>query len=219
MDRDTTILKDSHTKILEKFKKENIDLLIGTQMISKGHDIENVTLVGVLGTDSMLNMNDYLASEKAYSNISQVAGRSGRGSKCGRTVIETSDTENSVLNSAVNHNYIEFYNTEISFRKAFNYPPFSDLILLQLSSINNNNVKLASDKLYGIMQNNDNMYKIFSPKSPFIERVNNKFRINILIKTNISNSVMKKIYENLRIYELNKVNDVILTVTRNPSMI
>ena len=219
MDRDTTILKDSHAKILEKFRNDNIDVLIGTQMISKGHDIENVTLVGVLGTDSMLNMNDYLASEKAYSNISQVAGRSGRGLKKGRTVIETSDTENSVLNAAVNHDYLEFYNTEISFRQAFNYPPFFDLILLQLSSISNNNVKLASDKLYGIMQNSDNMYKIFSPKSPFIERVNNKFRINILVKTNISNVVMKKIYENLKIYELNKVNDVNLTVTRNPSTI
>jgi primosomal protein N' (replication factor Y) len=188
-------------------------------MISKGHDIENVTLVGVLGTDSILNMNDYLASEKAYSNISQVAGRSGRGSKKGRTVIESSDITNSVLNAAVNHDYLEFYNTEISFRQAFNYPPFSDLILLQLASINNNSVKLASDKLYGIMQNADNMYKIFSPKSPFIERVNNKYRINILIKTNITNEVMKKIYENLKIYESNKVKDVSLAITRNPSMI
>ena len=219
MDKDTTILKDSHVKILEKFKNEKIDVLIGTQMISKGHDIENVTLVGVLGTDSMLNMNDYLASEKAYSNISQVAGRSGRGSKTGRTVIETSETTNAVLNSAVNHDYLGFYNTEISFRQVFNYPPFSDLILLQLASLNNNNVKLASDKLYSIMQNSDNLYKIFSPKSPFIERVNNKYRINILIKTNISNIVMKKIYENLKTYELNKVNDVNLTVTRNPSAI
>jgi primosomal protein N' (replication factor Y) len=219
MDKDTTILKDSHVKILDKFKNENVDVLIGTQMISKGHDIENVTLVGVLGTDSMLNMNDYLASEKAYSNISQVAGRSGRGSKKGRTVIESSDITNSVLNAAVNHDYPQFYNTEISFRQAFNYPPFSDLILLQLASINNNSVKLASDKLYGIMQNADNMYKIFSPKSPFIERVNNKYRINILIKTNITNEVMKKIYENLKIYESNKVKDVSLAITRNPSMI
>ncbi|MDD2376519.1 MAG: primosomal protein N' [Clostridia bacterium] len=219
MDRDTTILKDGHTKILEKFKNENVDVLIGTQMISKGHDIENVTLVGVLGTDSMLNMNDYLASEKAYSNISQVAGRSGRGLKHGRTVIETSDTANNVLNSAVNHDYLEFYNSEISFRKVFTYPPFSDLILLQLASINNNSVKLASDKLYDIMQNSDNMYKIFSPKSPYIERVNNKYRINILVKTNITNDVMKKIYENLRKYGLNKVKDVSLAITRNPNMI
>lgn len=219
MDKDTTVQKDSHAKILEKFKNENIDVLIGTQMISKGHDIENVTLVGVLGTDSMLNMNDYLASEKAYSNISQVAGRSGRGSKKGRTVIETSDVTNNVLNAAVNHDYLEFYNTEIAFRQAFNYPPFSDLFLLQLSSKNNSSVKLASDKLYQIMQDTDNLYKIFSPKSPYIEKVNNKYRINILIKTNISGDVMKKVYQNLRRYELNKVKDVNLTITRNPSMI
>ncbi len=219
MDKDTTILKDSHAKILEQFRNENIDVLIGTQMISKGHDIENVTLVGVLGSDSMLNMNDYLASEKAYSNISQVAGRSGRGNKKGRTVIETSDTENAVLNSAVNHDYLEFYNTEIAFRQVFNYPPFSDLILLQLASVNSNSVKFASDKLYNIMQDSEDMYKIFSPKSPYIEKINNKYRINILIKTNISNLVMKKIYDNLKIYDLNKVKDVSLTITRNPSMV
>lgn len=219
MDKDTTVQKDSHAKILEKFKNDKIDVLIGTQMISKGHDIENVTLVGVLGTDSMLNMNDYLASEKAYSNISQVAGRSGRGSKKGRTVIETSDVTNNVLNSAVNHDYLEFYNTEITFRQVFGYPPFSDLILLQLSSKSNNSVKLASEKLYKIMQDSDELYKIFSPKSPYIEKVNNKYRINILIKTNISNDVMKKIYLNLRRYELNKVKDVTLAITRNPSMI
>lgn len=219
MDKDTTVQKDSHANILDKFKNENIDVLIGTQMISKGHDIENVTLVGILGSDSMLNMNDYLASEKAYSNISQVAGRSGRGSKNGRTVIETADVTNNVLNAAVNHDYLEFYNTEISFRQAFNYPPFSDLILLQLSSKNNNSLKQASNKLYGIMQNTDGLYKIFSPKSPYIEKVNNKYRINILIKTNITSDVMKKLYENLRSYELNRVKDVSLAVTRNPSMI
>ena len=76
MDRDTTIKSDSHANILNKFKEENIDILIGTQMISKGHDIENVTLVGVLNVDSMLGMNEYLANEKAYSNISQVARKS-----------------------------------------------------------------------------------------------------------------------------------------------
>ena len=76
MDKDTTVKTDSHANILNKFKEENADILVGTQMISKGHDIENVTLVGVLGADSMLSMNEYLASEKAYSNISQVSRKS-----------------------------------------------------------------------------------------------------------------------------------------------
>lgn len=216
MDRDTTIIKDAHTKLLDEFKSKNINVLIGTQMISKGHDIENITLVGILAVDSMLNMNDYLSSEKAYSNISQVAGRAGRGSKEGRTIVETTDTANEILNSAILHDYVRFYKSEINFREIFNYPPFYDLILFQLSSKDSRNLKYASDKLYSIMQNSDMLYKIFSPKSPYIEKINNKYRINILIKAKTSNEVIKKIYENLRKYDKVREKDVSVSVIRNP---
>jgi primosomal protein N' (replication factor Y) (superfamily II helicase) len=215
MDRDTTIVKDSHKNILEKFKNENINLLIGTQMISKGHDIDNVTLVGVLGTDSILNNNDYLSSEKAYSNISQVAGRAGRKEKEGTVIIETKEVDNIILNCALNHDYISFYNTEIEFRKKFNFPPFVDLINFEISGINNNIVKEESFKLYDILKNSNELYNIYTPKSAYIEKINNKFRFNILIKTKLTNTVFKKIYENLEIYNKNKNKNVNISLTRN----
>ena len=124
MDADTTVAKNSHQKILDKFRNEDIDVLIGTQMIAKGHDISDVTLVGILGVDSLLNMNDYLASEKAFQNIYQVAGRAGRGKYSGKVIIQTNDTNNHVIESIINNSYVDFYNLEIDFRKMFQYPPF-----------------------------------------------------------------------------------------------
>ena len=134
MDADTTVAKNSHQKILDKFRNEDIDVLIGTQMIAKGHDISDVTLVGILGVDSLLNMNDYLASEKAFQNIYQVAGRAGRGKYSGKVIIQTNDTNNHVIESIINNSYVDFYNLEIDFRKMFQYPPFMDLVLFELSS-------------------------------------------------------------------------------------
>ena len=113
-------------------------------MISKGHDISNVTLVGILGVDNMLAMNDYMASEKAYSNISQVAGRAGRGDLSGRVIIPTSDLNNYILNAVIKGDYTEFYEKEIEYRKMFNYPPFTDIVLFELSSSNFNTDKNAS---------------------------------------------------------------------------
>ncbi|MEG1141069.1 MAG: helicase-related protein, partial [Clostridia bacterium] len=165
MDRDTTFKNNSHNEILNKFKDDNINVLIGTQMVSKGHDIENVTLVGVLGVDSLLNMNDYLASEKAYSNISQVSGRAGRGNKGGRVIIETVDTTNSILNYALNNDYESFYKDEILFRKSFNYPPFISLLNIELSSNDIIKLKLSSNILYNILL--DNNYTVYSPETPF----------------------------------------------------
>ncbi|MBR1883866.1 MAG: hypothetical protein IJ809_02815 [Clostridia bacterium] len=216
MDRDTTIARDSHSKILEKFKNEKIDVLIGTQMVSKGHDIENVTLVGVLGVDSMLNMNDYLASERAYSNISQVCGRAGRGDKKGRALIETSEPENLILNYATHNDYEAFYANEINFREAFEYPPFMDLFMLNISSKDNVLLKKEADKIYNIFKNSGGMYKLFSPKVPFLEKINGKFRMNIMLKAKISRPLMDKIYENLKVYEKYKSKKVNLAVVRNP---
>ena len=216
MDRDTTITKDSHSRILKKFKEEKIDVLVGTQMVSKGHDIENVTLVGVLGVDSMLNMNDYLASERAYSNISQVCGRAGRGSKKGRTIIETTEPSNLILNYACSHDYDGFYDEEIKFRKALDYPPFTDIIMITLSAEDNKLLKSQADRLYNIFKNSNGLYKLFSPKVPFIEKINNKYRINLMLKAKVSKNVIDMIYTNLKKYEMVKDKKVDISITRNP---
>lgn len=221
MDADTTVARDSHQKILDTFKNENVDVLIGTQMISKGHDIENVTLVGVLGADALLSMNDYLASEKAFSNISQVCGRAGRGSKKGRVIIQTADPDNYILNAVKNHSYDDFYKNEIKYRQTFNYPPFMDILVIELSSKKLELLKNQANVLYGILddKNSNNSYKVYSPKSPYIEKINNKYRINIIIKFKISSDFYKNIYENLKKYDKIKSKEVNISIVKNPMYI
>lgn len=218
MDADTTVARDSHQKILDKFKKDNVNVLIGTQMIAKGHDISNVTLVGILGVDSLLNMNDYLSSERAFQNIYQVAGRAGRGKYKGKVIIQTNDKDNYVLNAIKNNSYEEFYEKEIKFRENFEYPPFVDLVLFELSYKDKDILKSQSDSLYNILsKNSDNLYKVFSPKAPYIQKINNKYRINILIKTKLNNNSYNKIYEKIREYEKIRKKDVTFIVSKNPN--
>lgn len=220
MDADTTIARDSHQKILDKFKKEKIDILIGTQMISKGHDISNVTLVGILGCDSMLGMDDYLSGEKAFSNILQVSGRAGRSNLKGRVLIQTNDPENYILDAVVKHSYNDFYEKEIEYRKTFGYPPFINIVLFEVSGRNFSYVKEEANRLYDVLvKNNDNLYKVYSPKSPFIQKINNKFRINIIMKSMLDSNSYKKIYEKLNEYESKRKSGVSLTVTKNPTYI
>lgn len=219
MDADTTIARKSQQEILDKFKNEKVNILIGTQMISKGHDFENVTLVGVLGVDSMLGMSDYTASEKAFSNISQVVGRAGRGKLKGRALIATSDISNYILNSIVSNDYEEFYEKEIEYRETFKYPPFSDIILFELASKDFNILKDESNKLYDILNDNNSMYKLFTPKSPFIRRINNKYRINIMIKTKLTKEVYSNIHNKVNEYNKKKSSNVNFAITKNPTYI
>ena len=219
MDADTTVSRNAQQDILDKFKKNNVNVLVGTQMISKGHDISNVTLVGILGVDNMLAMNDYMASEKAYSNISQVAGRAGRGDLSGRVIIPTSDLNNYILNAVIKGDYTEFYEKEIEYRKMFNYPPFTDIVLFELSSSNFNILKSESERLYNILNDSLAKYKVFSPKSPFVRRINNKYRINVLVKAKLNKEVYSQIYEKINIFNKNKNKLLNFVVTKNPTSI
>ena len=113
MDLDTTSKKGSHEEILNKFKKENVDILIGTQMIAKGHDFPNVTLVGVIAADMSLNVNDFRAAERTFNLITQVSGRAGRGEKKGKVIIQTYESDNYSIVASQKHDYEGFYNQEI----------------------------------------------------------------------------------------------------------
>lgn len=218
MDADTTVAKNSHQKILDKFRNEDIDVLIGTQMIAKGHDISDVTLVGILGVDSLLNMNDYLASEKAFQNIYQVAGRAGRGKYSGKVIIQTNDTNNHVIESIINNSYVDFYNLEIDFRKMFQYPPFMDLVLFELSSKDLNLLKKECEILYNILsEEKSGIYKVYSPKSPFVQRINNRYRMNILLKSKLNSESYNLIYSKIKKYKKIKNKNVNFVVSKNPN--
>ncbi len=220
MDMDTTIKKGMHEKLIDDFKEGKADILVGTQMISKGHDIENVTLVGVLNADSTFAGNDFLASQRAFQNLLQVSGRAGRGSKKGRVILQAYDTESYVLECVKNNSYIDFYNKEIEYRKMFKYPPFCDIVLIEIAGPFKTDVIEESTRLYNIFNdNNNNSYTIYSPKSPFIQKINNKYRVHIILKLNISNKILQLIYENLEKYDKIKRKKVTINITKNPTYI
>ena len=133
MDVDTTQKKNAHEQILNKFRDEKIDILLGTQMITKGHDFSNVTLVGVLAADSSLNIDDYRAAERTFQLLTQVCGRSGRGDKKGRAIIQTYLPDDFSIQMAQENNYLGFYDKEIKVREKLNYPPFCDIMIAVIS--------------------------------------------------------------------------------------
>lgn len=220
MDADTTVARDSQQKILDDFKNNKADVLIGTQMISKGHDMPNVTLVGIIGTDALLAMNDFSSSERAFSNIYQVSGRAGRSKKPGRVLIQTSDTDNYILEAVKHNDYLEFFDKEIEYRKTFGYPPFIDILLFEISGKDLQGVKEDAEKMYNILNyDNQNEYRVFSPKSPFIQKLNNRFRINVMVKARLNTKIYSKIYAKIKVFNLKKRRDTSISITKNPTFI
>ena len=186
MDLDTTTKKDSHEQILTKFRNENIDILIGTQMIAKGHDFPNVTLVGVMAADTSLNSNDFYSSERTFDLLTQVSGRAGRANKPGRVIVQTYESDNYSIVAAKEHNYEEFYEQEILIREQLNYPPFCDIILINISG--NDEKKVIEDSqvireiFYSAFCDNQNVMVSKEVPAP-ISKIKNKYRFRVIIKS------------------------------------
>ncbi|MTI69934.1 MAG: primosomal protein N' [Firmicutes bacterium] len=201
MDVDTTSKKGSHERILNKFKEGNADILIGTQMISKGLDFPNVTLVGVIAADISLNLPDYRSSERTFQLITQVAGRAGRGDNEGKVIVQTYEPDHFSIQMAKNHNYKEFYKNEILLREEFEYPPFINLINIVISGIKEHNVIKTSKETYREIINNIDKIKmqfnkddIMGPNPAPIMKIKGKYRWQILIKCDNGNiSILKDI--------------------------
>ena len=148
MDKDTTSKKGSLEEILNKFKNKEADILIGTQMLSKGLDFDNVTLVGILSADMILNFPDFKSFETTFQLITQVSGRAGRSDKEGKVVLQTSDTDHYSIRRAINYDFEGFYEDEIKIRKAFGYAPFNNMISVVVSGENENLVKKNIQNMY-----------------------------------------------------------------------
>ena len=184
MDVDTVTKKNSHEDILEKFKNENIDILIGTQMIVKGHHFPNVTLVGVIAADTSLNIDDYRANERTFQILTQVAGRAGREKLPGKVVIQTYNPDNFSIDLAQKHDYNEFYNIEIALRKQLKYPPFCDIILISFTGTNENELISTSEYVYNFLEAkmDKEKYNIFRPVPSPIDKIQNKIRWRMIVK-------------------------------------
>lgn len=196
MDVDTTRTKFSHERILNTFRDQNIDILIGTQMVSKGLDFPGVTLVGVLAADMSLNIDDYRSSERTFQLITQVSGRAGRGDIKGRAVIQTYQPEDSTIQIARTHDYQTFYNNEISIRKQLRYPPFSEIISILVSGVDENAVINRIKQIASVVKDkveNNNQIKIcnelLGPMPAPISKIKNKHRWRLLIKCTDSNRI------------------------------
>ena len=219
MDVDTVTKKNSHEEILNKFKNENIDILIGTQMVVKGHHFPNVTLVGVIAADSSLNIDDYRANERTFQLLTQVAGRAGRENLDGKVIIQTYNPENFSIICAKEQNYEKFFDTEIALRKQLKYPPFCDIILIGFNSISEKEIIEVSGSVYNYLNNNldGQEFKILKPMPSPIDKIQNKFRWRIIIKGNMTETANKILNECLKnVYQKNYKNTRI-TIDINPN--
>lgn len=191
IDSDILTRKGEHIRLLERFQRGDIDILVGTQMIAKGLDNPNVTLVGVISADASFNLPDFRASERGFQLLTQVAGRAGRGEFKGRVLFQTYNPEYYALESAKSQNYSEFYEKEIKSREDFDYPPFSQIIRLILSSQNNFRAEKAAQEIalrlctmiekFGFGER----LEVLGPTPCVIERINGYYRFQILIKNKL----------------------------------
>ncbi|GHV16850.1 primosomal protein N' [Clostridia bacterium] len=213
MDMDTTGGKNAHQAILNEFRDKKIDILIGTQMVTKGLDFANVTLVGVMAADLALNVSDYRAFERTFSQLTQVCGRAGRGDKVGRAIIQTYQPDHFVIRLARNHDYCKFYESEIAMRKRFSNPPLRDIIMLMATGDDQkhlqNSLKEAIKMLGGTLQ-------IVPPAPAPITRIKGLYRWRTLIKCeNIDSAMRLRLGEILEHFRKDK--KLVMSIDINPN--
>lgn len=219
MDTDTTSKKGGHEQILEDFSQGGADILLGTQMVTKGLDFHDVTLVGVLAADTSLAVDDFRANERSFSLFTQVCGRAGRGTLKGRAVIQTYQPFNSTIQLSKKHDYISFYENEIIQRKRLNYPPFCDIIYIMATGEDEELVKDRISEIGKIidahMRKDKNIFSKVGPAPAPIAKIKNNFRYRILLKCSESEDahmLLRKIYEE---HENNR-SSVHLNIDINP---
>ena len=222
MDIDTVTKKNSHEEILNKFKNESIDILIGTQMIVKGHHFPNVTLVGIIAADSSLNIDDYRAEERTFDIIVQVAGRAGREQNKGKVIVQTYNTDNYSIKCAKEQNYDMFFNSEIKIRKQLKYPPFCDIIMIGVTGSKEDDVQKTANNIFEYIKekfdkiNTENI-NIIKPLPAPIDKIKNRYRWRIIIKVEITDQIIEILNEVLsEFYNKNKNSKSRVIVDINP---
>ncbi len=217
MDNDTTSGKEGHYKILKAFAEKKADILVGTQMIAKGHDFPEVTLVGILDADMSLHFSDYRSAERTFQLITQVAGRSGRAEEQGKVVLQTFDPENEVLRFATAYDYEGFYENEISLRAAMAFPPFSKIVRVMVTGEEDKKALEALKDVYFRLErlytDNPEKFLFFNKMRSPIKRIQNKFRYQVLMRL-CDTSVLPEIYDACAEA---RTRDVLVSVEENPA--
>lgn len=204
MDADTTAAKNAFESKFKAFAAGEYDIIVGTQMIAKGLDFPNVTLVGVLRTDNSLYAGDFRAYERTFSLITQVVGRGGRGGKRGRALIQTFTPEHYVLNLAANQNYPDFYAEEIELRQAMLYPPFCDIVVIGLTSLIDEECSRAALRIRDMLEKRhtedcpDIPLRILGPTRNVIGKVNGRYRWRLILKCRNSTPLRRLVEQTLK---------------------
>ena len=210
MDQDTTAAKDAHEKLLAKFARHEYDIMVGTQMVAKGLDFEDVTLVGVLGIDSLLFAQGFRAYETVFSLVTQVVGRSGQAKDPGFAIIQTTDPDNPVLNLAAAQDYDAFFEQEIAYRKLGLYPPFCGLCVVGFAGPKESEVARASARFAALLgrqaaKQPDLPLRVLGPTPGSIEKINDSYRYKLTVKCRNDHRFRDLIRETLTLYEQEKL--------------
>lgn len=224
MDADTTSKKFSHQKLFDSFSNGEYDILIGTQMVAKGLDFPNVTLVGVVNADNSLYDENYTAQEKSFDLITQVVGRSGRRNENGYAVIQTINPYNEVIKYASKQDYHSFYENEIALRKVLTYPPFCDIYSVSFISEDENNAALCAKAFFEfLVKLNKEEYSsekiiVLGPSAAKISKLNNEYRYRLAVKCKNSKIVRKMLNDILnRLSKIKEYSGVSVSVDLNPT--
>ena len=222
LDADSTMARDSYANYLSDFADGKYDILIGTQMVAKGLNFPNVTLVGVLGADSAMYSEDFRSFERSFSLLAQVVGRAGRGDVAGKAIVQTVDPESNLINLAKNQDYDSFYEEEIMTRKLMVYPPYCDICLVNASSVSKNiaeqTVKSVFDNIKTLISGEFKSVKviILGPSPAGVTKVNNRYRYRLIIKCK-NNSDFRKMLK--KAVDVKLLSDAAVSVDINPETV
>jgi primosomal protein N' (replication factor Y) len=187
---DTTRSKFAHQHIIQDFEEGNIDILVGTQMVTKGLDFDNVSMVGILNADSMLNFPDFRSFERSYQLMAQVSGRAGRKNKRGKVIIQSQNPEHSIIQEVIANDYLSMYTNQLLDRKNFNYPPYYRLIEITVIHKDVDMVNAASKYLAEVLKQHFNK-RVLGPEFPLVSRIRNLYHKNILLKIERDASIVQ----------------------------
>lgn len=223
MDQDSTSRKGATIKILKSIRNRNVDIIVGTQMLAKGHDFPAITLVGVICADHSLSLPDFRAGERTFQLLAQVAGRAGRGETIGKVIMQTYNPDHFIIEAAKKQDFFEFFQNEVPYRKALLYPPFSRMIQLKISGSNFAKVKAyaatIADVLKILLENKENqshMVQILGPIEAPIQRISSRFRWQILVKSPSSVLINRLVKSMMGHPKLNSRSGVSLMVDVDP---
>ncbi len=214
MDFDTTSHKGKHEEMINAFRERNYDILLGTQIVAKGLDFDNVTLVGVINADTSLNIPDFRSSENTFSLLSQVAGRSGRSTRSGKVIIQTYNPDHYAISYTKEHDYLGFYKQEMMIRRSLKYPPYYYLCNIKISGKDSSYIYGEALKIKRSMERNFHNTIILGPSSATIFKLNNIYRYNIILKYKDVSSIKPLLIKIIDHYKGN--NKIKIDVDFNP---